>query len=227
MSSKFCGNASNHKPHDWVEEYKYGRSDKTWHCDGVDRPEVKQEEKVERWMPNENDGKVQHKIEEAKDSVEKDAHSMILDRQRSLDMERKGYESGRDLMVLRADDTDVDYLRGYERAIKEMVEANHISPNRGRELLGLPAYDPVKIPAHYNRGKIEVANFIADQELPYPMDNIVKYVCRAGHKEGVEGLQDLEKAAAYLQMAYNIANGLPAVVRDRETDEVVWTLFKN
>lgn len=88
-------------------------------------------------------------------------------------------------------------------------------------------YDAVKIPSHYNSGRIEVANFIADQELDYNHGNVVKYVCRAGKKNPEKELEDLEKAAAYLQMVYNVAQGLPAVVRDPETKEVVWTLFRN
>ena len=88
-------------------------------------------------------------------------------------------------------------------------------------------FDPVKIPAHYNSGKIEVANFIADQGLEYNDGNVIKYVVRAGKKDPDKRLQDIEKAAAYLQMVYNVAQGLPAVIRDPETKEVVWTLFKN
>lgn len=90
-----------------------------------------------------------------------------------------------------------------------------------------PNYDPVKIPSHYNSGQIEVANFIADQELDYVSGNVIKYVARAGKKNPDKEVEDLEKAAAYLQMRHNLANGLPAVVRDPETKEVVWSLFKN
>lgn len=86
--------------------------------------------------------------------------------------------------------------------------------------------DPVKIPGHYTTGTIEVANFITDQELNYPRGNVVKYVARAGKKDPAKELEDLEKAAAYLQMAYNLAKGLPAVVRDPETKEVLWSLFQ-
>lgn len=94
-------------------------------------------------------------------------------------------------------------------------------------VLNSPEFDAVKIPAHYNSGQIEVANFIADQGLDYNRGNVVKYVSRAGKKNPEKELEDLEKAAAYLQMVYNVAQGLPAVVRDPETKEVVWTLFKN
>ena len=38
-------------------------------------------------------------------------------------------------------------------------------------------------PKHYQRGKIQVWDFIADQNLDFLLGNVVKYVCRAGHKE--------------------------------------------
>lgn len=52
--------------------------------------------------------------------------------------------------------------------------------------------DMVNRPPHYNTGKIEVLDFILDQNLDYLPGNVVKYICRAPHK-GSE-LQDLKKA---------------------------------
>ena len=51
-------------------------------------------------------------------------------------------------------------------------------------------------PPHYQRGSIQVWDFIADQNLDFFTGNIVKYVCRAGHKD--EKIQDLKKAKAYI-----------------------------
>ena len=51
-------------------------------------------------------------------------------------------------------------------------------------------------PPYYNRGKIEVWDFIRDQELNYHLGNVIKYVCRAGHKG--DPLEDLDKAIHYL-----------------------------
>lgn len=65
--------------------------------------------------------------------------------------------------------------------------------------------DPVKHPAHYTAGKIEVWDFIADQELDYFLGNAVKYICRCGRKVDADksrqekALEDLEKAIQYLQ----------------------------
>ena len=51
-------------------------------------------------------------------------------------------------------------------------------------------------PKHYQPGKIEVWDFISDQDLDYFSGNVIKYVCRTGHKE--DELTDLKKAKAYI-----------------------------
>ena len=51
-------------------------------------------------------------------------------------------------------------------------------------------------PAYYTRGKIEVWDFIRDQQLSYHLGNALKYICRAGHKE--DRISDLKKAIHYL-----------------------------
>jgi uncharacterized coiled-coil protein SlyX len=53
-------------------------------------------------------------------------------------------------------------------------------------------------PPHYNRGKIEVRDFIVDQQLCFQGGNVVKYVCRAGYKETTGKISDLRKAQNYL-----------------------------
>ena len=52
-------------------------------------------------------------------------------------------------------------------------------------------------PPHYNFGKIEVSDFIEDQELPWPASNVIKYICRFRHKG--DPLGDLYKAKEYLE----------------------------
>ena len=47
---------------------------------------------------------------------------------------------------------------------------------------GIKDNDPVNHPSHYTKGKIEVADFIADQQLNFDRGNAVKYICRAGDK---------------------------------------------
>ncbi len=56
--------------------------------------------------------------------------------------------------------------------------------------------DPIS-PRHYQRGKIEVFDFIQDQGLSFPEGNVVKYLCRWREKNGIE---DLKKAAKYLDL---------------------------
>lgn len=59
--------------------------------------------------------------------------------------------------------------------------------------------DNVNHPSHYTKGKIETIKFLEDtlQEgfEPYLVGNILKYMCRYKHKNGIE---DLEKAKWYL-----------------------------
>lgn len=59
------------------------------------------------------------------------------------------------------------------------------------------ARSDVDHPSHYNFGKIEVIDFIEDQQLGFHEGNVVKYICRAKHK-GQE-IKDLEKAKWYLE----------------------------
>lgn len=53
-------------------------------------------------------------------------------------------------------------------------------------------------PTHYQRGKIEVWDFIVDQGLDYLAGNVIKYVCRAGHKSYESELDDWLKVKAYV-----------------------------
>lgn len=58
--------------------------------------------------------------------------------------------------------------------------------------------DAVNHPSHYNSGKIEVIDFIEDQGLGFNLGNVVKYAARAGKKDPTKTLEDLKKAAFYL-----------------------------
>ena len=57
-------------------------------------------------------------------------------------------------------------------------------------------HDPVERPKHYTMGKIEVLDFIPDQELNYLGGNIVKYIARYRFKG--QASTDLKKARFYL-----------------------------
>jgi hypothetical protein len=54
-------------------------------------------------------------------------------------------------------------------------------------------------PSHYRRGSIQVWDFIVDQQLDYLAGNVVKYICRAGHKNTESELDDWLKVKAYVE----------------------------
>ena len=56
--------------------------------------------------------------------------------------------------------------------------------------------DSINHPTHYHRGRIEVIEFINDQQLNFNLGNVIKYVCREADKGGTE---DLKKAVQYLE----------------------------
>ena len=51
-------------------------------------------------------------------------------------------------------------------------------------------------PSYYKRGSIQVWDFIRDQGMNFHLGNVIKYVCRAGHKDN--DIEDLAKAIHYL-----------------------------
>lgn len=64
-----------------------------------------------------------------------------------------------------------------------------------------PISNVIDHPSHYNRGKIEVIDFIEDQGLSFHLGNVIKYVARAGSKG--DKLEDLKKARWYLDRYIN------------------------
>jgi len=65
---------------------------------------------------------------------------------------------------------------------------------------GLKKYrsNPIE-PDHYNKGIYEAINVIEAWGLGFCLGNAVKYICRAGKKEGNTTKQDLQKAVWYLE----------------------------
>jgi hypothetical protein len=55
--------------------------------------------------------------------------------------------------------------------------------------------EQVEHPTHYNQGKVEMWDYANDHNLDFFEGNIVKYVTRWRHKNGI---QDLRKAKQYL-----------------------------
>lgn len=58
--------------------------------------------------------------------------------------------------------------------------------------------DNVNHTSHYTDGKIEVIDFIEDKGLNFHRGNAVKYIARAGKKDKFKEIEDLEKAAWYI-----------------------------
>ena len=58
--------------------------------------------------------------------------------------------------------------------------------------------NPVSHPSHYTDGKIEVIDYIEDKGLNYHRGNAVKYISRAGKKDPAKEIEDLQKAAWYI-----------------------------
>ena len=53
-------------------------------------------------------------------------------------------------------------------------------------------------PKHYQHGRIQVWDFIVDQQLDFLAGNVIKYICRAGYKDQETELDDWLKIRAYV-----------------------------
>lgn len=101
------------------------------------------------------------------------------------------------------EDTSKTEERHIEDSSKETVQvptAEHMD-----KMYGNIKHDAVNHPSHYTRGKIEVIDFIEDQQLPYHLGNVIKYIARAGYKG--DKLEDLKKARWYLDRYINEVMG--------------------
>jgi hypothetical protein len=74
----------------------------------------------------------------------------------------------------------------------------------------------VSHPSHYNTGKIEVIEFIEDQQLNFHLGNAVKYISRAGRKNPEKLVEDLEKSIWYLRRFIETQKSNPCRPNDME-----------
>mgnify|MGYP003116880313 FL=1 len=82
-----------------------------------------------------------------------------------------------------------------------------------------------KGPTYYQRGSIDVWDFIRDQGLNFHLGNAIKYICRAGHKDSK--IQDLEKAIHYLEnelhhekdIYFRASQGIPYKIQSAELSD--------
>ena len=61
-----------------------------------------------------------------------------------------------------------------------------------------PDHDPVHHPKHYTAHPEGIEHIQVSRYLPFNLGNVVKYIWRAGLKDEAPTIQDLEKAAWYL-----------------------------
>ena len=101
--------------------------------------------------------------------------------------------------------------RANQNAEKKHIEDSHKgtvqvpTAEHMDKMYGNIKHDAVNHPSHYTRGKIEVIDFIEDQQLPYHLGNVIKYIARAGYKG--DKLEDLKKARWYLDRYINEVMG--------------------
>ncbi len=98
-------------------------------------------------------------------------------------------------------------LNFYQLAKKKMEFENIGVGNTALDLFEDCSADPYvqkTDPPHYQKGQIQVWDFIADQKLDYFKGNVVKYICRAGSKSGESELDDLMKAKVYVEKAIEL-----------------------
>mgnify|MGYP004671226415 CR=1 FL=1 len=79
------------------------------------------------------------------------------------------------------------------KTLENVIEIGEISLEKPKET--------VNHPNHYNKGGIEVIDFIEDWKLDFTTANIIKYVVRAPYKNNA--LEDLKKAKFYLERLIN------------------------
>jgi hypothetical protein len=68
------------------------------------------------------------------------------------------------------------------------------TPPTASSLIGMTKYNP----SHYQRGSYQVWDFIVDQQLDFLAGNVIKYICRAGHKNQETEMDDWLKVRAYV-----------------------------
>lgn len=84
-----------------------------------------------------------------------------------------------------------EYERGYNHALNTAILCIYNIKNEDET-------SPIThTPTHY-QGTIQPIDLINAQDLNFNLGNVVKYVCRAGKKQGETNLKDLNKAKDYI-----------------------------
>ena len=97
-------------------------------------------------------------------------------------------------------DIDIIYDSAIKRAI-HLAEYLDEKPNNDLSKIKETGFYPIKdkdnTPTHY-QGSIHPIDLINAQDLNFNLGNVVKYVCRAGKKDGETTIKDLNKAIDYI-----------------------------
>jgi|LakMenEpi03Aug12_release.lakeMendotaPanAssembly.Ray.scaffolds.fasta_scaffold827926_2 hypothetical protein len=96
----------------------------------------------------------------------------------------------------------LDKIKDRPKKSKAIQEGNDLANKIFQETYDKYHPDLVNHPAHYKAGGIETIDFIEAKDLNYRLGNVIKYVARAGKKD-TDPIQDLEKAAWYLNREIN------------------------
>jgi len=118
----------------------------------------------------------------------------------------------RKLYDLGHDSKEIQTMTDYGKPLVDVVIRNYKAKKKARKSKIIKAVtemqkaldvveikaDLVNHPPHYRTGGVETIDFIEAKDLNYRLGNVVKYVSRAGKKSS-DPVQDLEKAAWYLQ----------------------------
>lgn len=97
------------------------------------------------------------------------------------------------------DNPITNYQLGYNDAVNFALSylkyLDEQQPKRMKEIAD--KYVDHNTPSHY-QGTIQPIELINAQNLNFNLGNVVKYVCRAGKKQGENVLSDLKKAQNYI-----------------------------
>ena len=125
----------------------------------------------------------------SKKEVEEEAKMTTVDSKETEDRQKED-----------SNKTEERHIEGSSKEAVQVPTAEHMD-----KMYGNIKHDAVNHPSHYTRGKIEVIDFIEDQQLPYHLGNVIKYIARAGYKG--DKLEDLKKARWYLDRYINEVMG--------------------
>lgn len=71
----------------------------------------------------------------------------------------------------------------------------------------MPETDSIIHPEYYCTNGIEAIDLIDAYALNFSLGNVIKYITRAGHKDGEDRLTALNKALWYLQHEISLSKG--------------------